>query len=83
MLKSLAAIHALFFPPVPPKPTASELARDELADAQCELLKAQSAREYADAMTTYNQRRVQRLQAYLAGTQSAANDTPAAIRAAA
>lgn len=58
-------------------PSAAELAARELADAQRELLAAQSAREYADAMVSFNQRRVTRLQGALAAMVPAANDSNA------
>lgn len=42
-------------------PTALELAAEELAEAQRELLRASSAAEYADAMVAYHTARIERL----------------------
>lgn len=48
-----------------PVPTADELAVRELQDARRELLKAQTARSYAEAMVMYNMERIKRLDAAL------------------
>lgn len=58
MTKALAALRALFAPP-----PAATMAKEELEDAERALLKAQSGREYADAMVSYHQRRISRLRA--------------------
>lgn len=50
-------------------PSAAELAAMELAQAQRQLLEAQSAMEYAKRMTEYNSDRVRRLTAYVGGAQ--------------
>lgn len=74
MLKSLAAVKSLFFPPAP---DATELAKAELEEAQRALLQAHSNREHADAMVQYHQRRIARLQAVVStAIREAANDTP-------
>lgn len=50
------------------RPASPEvLAARELDDARRQLLQAQSAVEYADAMVVYHQRRINRLQRYLRG----------------
>ena len=49
--------------------SAEELAAQELASARRELLAAQSAAEYADAMCVYHEARIERLQRYLKGEQ--------------
>jgi hypothetical protein len=41
------------------------MAKKEFEDAQRELLEAQSAVEYASALVTYNQSRVDRLSTYI------------------
>lgn len=46
-------------------PTHIELAQRELVDAQRELLAAQTAAEYANAMISYNTDRILRLKATL------------------
>lgn len=46
--------------------TPAELAARELAEAELALLEAQSGREWAAAMVTYQQGRVTRLRGYLA-----------------
>ena len=51
------------FRPAPPE----VLAARELDDARRQLLQAQSAAEYADAMCAYHQARIERLQGYLRG----------------
>jgi hypothetical protein len=48
----------------PPKPFA--MARDELIEAQRELLKAETAVEFSEAMAAYQLRRVIRLKARVA-----------------
>jgi hypothetical protein len=48
-------------------PTAEDLARNELASAQRDLLTAQSNLEYSRAMTEYNTQRVARLEATVKG----------------
>jgi len=45
--------------------SAREMAKKEFEDAQRELLEAQTAVEYASALVTYNQNRVDRLSAYI------------------
>jgi hypothetical protein len=42
-------------------PSADELALRELEEAQRELLKAQSGREYADSLVAYHTARIRRL----------------------
>jgi hypothetical protein len=54
-------IKRLFRPASP-----EELAARELDSARRQLLEAQSAREYADAMVTYHRSRIERLRAVLA-----------------
>lgn len=44
-------------------PSAEKLAREELNNAQRELLASQSSLEYARAMTDFNMQRVARLEA--------------------
>lgn len=46
--------------------TLLELAGAELAEADLGLLQAHSAREYAEAMATYQAARIKRLRAYIA-----------------
>jgi hypothetical protein len=46
-------------------PTALELATRELAEAQRQLLSAQTAMEYARSMVDYNAQRIERLEAYV------------------
>jgi hypothetical protein len=46
-----------------------ELALHELTNAELELLEARSAVEYAQAITTYNEARVERLRLYLQQTK--------------
>lgn len=46
-------------------PTAVQLAATELAEAECDLLSALSAQDYAAAMVEYNVQRVKRLRGYL------------------
>ena len=46
-------------------PSANEVARREYAQAQLALLEALSAREYADAIVSYNKQRTARLKALL------------------
>jgi hypothetical protein len=48
------------------KLTAIDLAHQELAQAQIAQLEAQTTREYADAMVTYNTARITRLQRAIA-----------------
>jgi len=45
----------------------AELMQRELDQARRALLEAHSAREYAEAMVTYHQNRIERLKATLAG----------------
>ncbi len=45
--------------------SAADMARVELEDAKRELLEAQTAVEYAAALVTYNQNRVDRLSVYV------------------
>jgi hypothetical protein len=45
----------------------AELMQRELDQAHRSLLEAHSAREYAEAMVTYHQNRIERLKATLAG----------------
>lgn len=50
------------------RPASPEvLAARELDDARRQLLQAQSAEEYAHSMAAYHQRRIARLERYLAG----------------
>ena len=46
-------------------PTPLQLAEDELAQAQRELLKAHSAEEYARNIAVYNAQRIERLTAFI------------------
>lgn len=55
------------------KPSPAILAARELDDARRELLAAQSAAEYADAMVVFHQARIDRLSAVLAGKTSPAS----------
>jgi len=55
-------IKVLFQPP-----SAEVLAAQEYDHARRALLEAHSAREYAEAMVTYHQTRIERLKATLAG----------------
>ena len=48
-------------------PTALELAAKELAEAERQLLSAQTAEEYARSMVVYNSQRIERLTAYVQG----------------
>jgi hypothetical protein len=48
-------------------PSADELALRELEEAQRELLKAQSAREWATSCVAYHNARIERLQSRLSG----------------
>lgn len=48
-------------------PSAEVLAAQEYDQARRALLEAHSAREYAEAMVTYHQRRIERLRSTLAG----------------
>jgi hypothetical protein len=52
------------------RPTAGQLAQRELEEARTALLNAQSAAEYFQAIVTYNQQRVARLEAWLNGGQA-------------
>ena len=45
--------------------TLLEIASAELAEADLALLQAQSAREYAEAMATYQTARIKRLRGYI------------------
>ena len=45
--------------------TPAEMAARELADAELARLEALSATEYAEAMATYHQRRIERLKGFL------------------
>lgn len=48
------------------RPASAEmLAQREFEEARRELLKAESAREYAEALVTYHQARVSRLEGFL------------------
>ena len=52
------------------RPASPEvLAARELDDARRQLLVAESAAEYADAMCAYHRSRIERLQRYLKGEQ--------------
>lgn len=51
------------------KPSATVLAVKELEEAKRQLLAAMSARDYAIAMVSYNEDRVERLSNYLKGTK--------------
>lgn len=55
-----SSIRALYAPP-----SAEVLAAQEHDQARRALLEAHSAKEYADAMVTYHQRRIERLKATL------------------
>jgi hypothetical protein len=44
----------------------------ELAEAEHQLLKAETGVEYAQALVTYNKNRIKRLKAYLAPTEEKA-----------
>jgi hypothetical protein len=46
-------------------PSAEVIAQKEFEDASRELLKAQSAKEYAEALVTYHKARVERLTEFL------------------
>ena len=46
-------------------PTAVRIAELELANAERELLKAYSAREYASSIAAYNEERIRRLSKFL------------------
>ena len=46
-------------------PTVTELAAKEMAEAERGLLRAQSAREFADSDVAYHQQRIKRLRAFL------------------
>ncbi len=48
----------------------AELMQRELDQAHRSLLEAYSAREYAEAMVTYHQNRIERLKATLAGEEA-------------
>ena len=48
-------------------PTATELAAKELAEAQRQLLSAQTAEEYARSMVAYNSQRIARLKDIVLG----------------
>jgi hypothetical protein len=48
--------------------TPAEAVVGELMDAEMQLLKAETLREYADSQVSYNKNRVKRLKAYLAVT---------------
>jgi len=60
-----AKISARFQPP-----SAEVLAAQEYDQARRALLEAHSAREYAEAMVTYHQNRIERLKATLAGEEA-------------
>lgn len=47
----------------------SEIIAAELADAQFDLLRAQTAREYAHSVVEYNERQIERLRAALRDQQ--------------
>lgn len=51
--------------------TPAEVAAKELADAELELLAAQTGREYAQALIDYNEARCKRLRAFLARLERA------------
>ena len=53
------------------KPSAAELAQDELEQARRELLNAQTGLEYADAMVRYGSARVRRLENIIANAEAA------------
>lgn len=67
MLRELMHVYS------PPSP--EEMAQEELDQAQRELLKAQSAREYAASMVQYHTQRIERLQAYLRKTEESPTPT--------
>ena len=54
-----------YFSKVFTQPNALELATQELADAERELLSAQTAVDYAKAMVSYNEDRVRRLRTFI------------------
>jgi len=51
------------------RPSPEVLAARELDEARRDLLSAQSAAEYADAMCVYHQARIERLRDILAGVE--------------
>lgn len=51
--------------------TPAELAATELADAELSRLEHQTAVDFSDAMVGYNNKRIERLRAYLAPKESA------------
>lgn len=55
--------------------TPLEVASTELAEAELERLKAQTAQEYASSMVTYHTRRIDRLRSFLAALSAAAATT--------
>lgn len=57
----MKAMKKLFSPP-----SAMELAAHELAEAERQLLAAQTAEEYARNLAVYNAQRITRLKAFLA-----------------
>jgi predicted outer membrane protein len=54
-------------------PTADVLAVRELEEAKRELLRSQSAQDYAKRMVEYHQDRVKRLTAYISKEQACSN----------
>jgi hypothetical protein len=48
------------------KPTPLELATEELVQAERAKLEAETGREYADALVSYNNARITRLRKYIA-----------------
>jgi hypothetical protein len=51
--------------------TPAEVAAKELACAELEMLEAQTAREFADSVISYNDCRIKRLRKFLAGLERA------------
>ena len=58
-------------------PTAIELAARELEEARRQLLRSQSAAEYAIRISAYHQDRIKRLSAYLVEANKADASNPA------
>lgn len=59
------------------KMTPAEAIARELAEAELALLSAHSGRDFADAMVSYNTKRVQRLKTTLSSLQTAASEAAA------
>lgn len=65
------ALHALFKTPTP-----LQMAANELAEAERELLKAETCAEYASSIVAYNTARAKRLRAYMAAQTLAEKRKP-------